>query len=167
MSTAWTAYPFKRALATAVAARSGITSLTPALVIRTDFPSLDEPITDSIVIGYRLEDQVERPTLTSDAAGPPLDEEVEVFCQVRTARPGAGETVAQLAEDRARVIIAEIDDELRGMSLSALSSTVGGQVFWARIRERSSILLDRRSGDTPMKVCLVQFRIRYRARTAP
>lgn len=159
MSTNWTAFPFKRALATAVAGRAGITALDPAPRILTYFPSEDEPVTDSIIIGHTSTDA------GSDRAhvgGPRYDETVDVECQIRVVRPGAGETPAQEAEDRAEALLAELDAEVR-----ANLPDVGDQSWGGRLANRESSLFAYLAGDgSPVMVCLIDFTVQYKARTS-
>lgn len=159
MSTNWTAFPFKRALATQVAARAGITGLEPDVRVLTYFPSEDEPLTDSIIIGHTSTDA------GSDRAhvgGPRHDETVDVECQIRVVRPGAGDTPAQEAEDRAEALLAELDSEVR----SNLPD-VGDQSWAGKLANRESSLFGYLAGDgNPVMVCLIDFTVQYKARTS-
>lgn len=157
MSTNWTAYDFKRDLADAVATRAGITGLTPTVRVLTYFPSPDEPLTDAVIVGHTLSDTKEKVTV----GGHRHDETVQVECQVRIARPGAGQDVASSAEDRAETILAEIDDEVRTNAPS-----VGNQTLTANLSDRTSSLFSWDTGDVPLKVCIVEFTVTYKARTS-
>ena len=160
MSVVWTAHPFKRALASAVAARAAIIALTPTVKVITYFPGADEPFADTIIVGYDLRDTVEKVTL----GGQTHEEDVDVLCEIRVIRPGGGQTVATAVEDRAALILAEVDKEIRTGSLAV----AGAQLINPGITARESILSSWQGQDGVMaKLCLIDFTVRYRAKTAP
>ena len=161
MSVNWTAYPFKRALATAVKARAGIIAFTdPTVKVITYFPNPDEPMADSIILGYDLRDTAEKVTL----GGQTHEEEVDVVSQVRVIRPGGGQSVADQVEDRAKLILAEIDSEIRTGTITV----VGAQIINPGITIRESVLSSWQSADgMAAKLCVIDFNIRYKAKTAP
>jgi len=159
MSVEWTAYPFKRALRSAVAARAGITGLTnPTVQTFTYLPGPWEPLVDAIVFGFNIEDTKELITV----GGQTHDEFVDIRSQVRTVRPGGGQTQAEAAEDRARAILAEIDDELRTNNITV----AGAQIINPHIAQRESGLFSIRMGEVAAKTCVVEFVVRYRAKTS-
>ena len=50
----WTAPAFLDALETALKARNGITTLTAKVGVLTYYPSVDEPLTEAIIIGWEV-----------------------------------------------------------------------------------------------------------------
>jgi len=126
----------------------------------TYFPSADEPFADTIILGYDLTDTVEKVTL----GGLTHEEEVDVLSQIRVIRPGGGQSVATEVEDRAATILAEIDAEIRGGTVSI----TGAQIINPGITSRESILTSWQSADgMAAKVCVIDFTVRYKAKTAP
>ena len=159
MSASWSAYSFKRALAVAVAARSGISGLEPVPQIVTFLPD-PKWMADAIIVGYGLTDDKEKVSL----GGQTHDETVNIVCQIRVARDGGGEAVAQEAEDRANAILAEIDTELRENPIAV----VGARIINPGIVARESLLFPTQSQDgVAVMRCVVEFTIRYRAKTTP
>lgn len=153
----WTAPDFLDKLETALNARSGITSLTPAVRILTYDPSIDEPLTDAIIIGHTVSDTNE-PAAVGQGR---YEETVSVQCEIRVIRPGAGSTPAKEARDRAKNLLGEIDNELR-TTLPA----VGDQTIRAHVASRDMSQFAYHGGAVPVRVCLIEFTIEYRARTS-
>lgn len=154
----WTAPDFFDKLETAVAARAGITGLTPKVRVITYFPSIDEALSDTLILGYEATDSNEPAALGQGA----YDETVDVECQIRIVRPGAGSTVARTARVRASNLLGEIDNELR-TNLAALQ--VGRQTISALITDRQMSQFPYQAGTTGVRVCTIDFTIRYAART--
>ncbi|MFP5330927.1 MAG: hypothetical protein ACLGHX_00975 [Acidimicrobiia bacterium] len=155
--SSWTAPEFMDELATAVAARSGITALTPKVRVLTYWPSADESITDALIL-YAAEDTAEHTVMNPSTK--PQDEEVNVEGEIRVARAGAGSTVAKACRDRAMTILNELDAQLR-----TAPPAVGQQTLRARLAGRRMDQFPSESGNAPVRVCLVNFTISYRART--
>lgn len=161
MTANWTAFPYKRALATKVAALEDVTSLTPKPRVLTYFPSPDEPLTDSIIIGHTSSDGGTR---RAHAGGPRFDEQVDVECQIRVVRPGAGQEAADQAEDRAEALLALLDAVIRNKDTAP---KVGDQSWAGKLANRSSDLFAYLAGEgSPVMVCLIDFTIQYNARTS-
>jgi hypothetical protein len=113
---------------------------------------------DAIILGFGLTDDKEKVSL----GGHTHDETVDVVCQIRVARDGGGETVAQEAEDRAQLILAEIDAELREDPIAVS----GAQIINPGIVFRESLLFPAQSQDgVAVMRCVIEFTIRYRAKT--
>ena len=153
----WTAPDFLDALETALEARAGITGLTPKVQILTYYPSVDEPLTDAIIIGYEVTD-VNEPAAVGQVR---YQETVDVQCEIRVIRPGAGETPSKAARDRAKNLLGEIDNELR-TTLPA----VGDQTVSAHVASRDMGQFAYHSGASAVRVCLIEFMIQYKARTS-
>lgn len=157
MSAAWTFDAFVDGVATAVAARPGITAMTPRVHVLTYWPTADAPISDALVLGYAGSDDNEPASLGNGG----FKEFVTVECLIRINRPGAGDTPANQARERAMAIL----DEVSGLLRSTSVPQVGVQTVTARISDRR---IDQfpTIGGTPARICEVQFNIRYEARTA-
>ncbi len=153
----WTAPDFLDVLETALNARPGITSLSPKVRVLTYYPSVDEPLSDAIIIGYEASDANEPAAL---GQGRYL-ETVDVLCEIRVVRPGAGSTVVKTARDRAKNLIGEIDNELR-----TTLPNVGDQTTAAHITSRDMGQYAYQAGAAAVRVCLIEFVIRYKARTS-
>lgn len=154
----WTAGAFKDALKTALEARAGVIGFTaPTVSVFTYWPGEDEWSTDTIVVGYTVADTNEPAALGNNS----YTEEVNVESQVLVVRPGAGETVAKTARDRASNMLGEIDNQLR-----TSPPAVGTQTISARISDRAMDEFPSISGGTAVRVCRIEFTITYKARTA-
>jgi hypothetical protein len=154
MSDQWTAFDFKRKLRAQVAARSGITSLTPTPRVISYFPSPDEPMTDLIIIGYTSVDSDEHQR--AHVGGHRFDEQVDIVSQIRVVRSGAGQDVADTAETRSEELLAEVDDEVRNNL-----PDVGDQSWAGKVIERESSMFATQS----QLVCVTEFVIQFKART--
>lgn len=160
MAANWTAFDFKRALATAVAARAAVVAFDPAVRVVTYFPSPEDQSGDLVILGYSSFDSEDHQR--AHAGGPRFDETVDVISQIRVLRLGAGQTVADAAEDRAEAILAEIDDEVRDNL-----PTVGNQSWAGKILDReSSLFAWNTSEGVGSIVCLIEFVVQYKARTS-
>lgn len=157
MSNEWTAFAFKRQLVDQVGAVLNVDPPTVRLV--TYFPSPDEPLTDTIIIGHTASDDKEQVTMAGDVSR--HDETVDLECQVRVVRTGSGEEPAREAEDRAALLLSIVDTQLRTDAPS-----VGSQTVNARVATRDAVLFASQSSDgVPLRVCLIDFVVTYKART--
>jgi hypothetical protein len=154
MTAEWTAFEFKRTLRAQVAARTGITGLTPTPRVVSYFPSTDESMTDLIIIGYTAVDSEDNER--AHAGGQRFDEQVDIVSQIRVVRSGAGQDTADTAETRAEALLAQVDEEVR-----TNLPTVGDQAWAGKIIEREGSLFALQSE----LVCVLEFVIQYRART--
>ena len=153
MSAEWTAFDFKRQLAALVEA--AVPSSTRVI---TYFPSPEEPITETVIVGHSINDDLEAVALGNKR----FDEAVNLECQIRVARPGAGQTPADEAEDAAAALLAVLDSALR-----TDPPTVGNQTLRASVASRDAALFAFQASDgVPLRVCLVDFVVSYRARTS-
>ena len=153
----WTGPDFLDALETAISARSGITGLTPTVRVLSYFPSIDEPLSDTIILGHTVSD-VNEPAAVGQKR---YEERVDVESEIRIVRSGAGSAPAKTARDRAKNLLGEIDNELR----TTLPS-VGQQTLSAHMTKRTMSQFPYKVGVTPVRVCLIEFTIQYKARTA-
>ena len=153
----WTAPDFLDALETALNARVGITGLTPKVRVLTYYPSVDEPLTDAIIIGFEVSDTNDPAALGQGR----YTEVVDVQCEIRVVRPGAGTTVAKKARDRCMNLLGEIDNELR-----TTLPQVGDQTISAHIATQNMAQFPYHSGTSAIRVCLIEFTIEYKARTS-
>ena len=143
---------------TALKARAGITGLTPKVGILTYYPSVDEPLTDAILIGFEVSDTNDPAALGQSR----YTETVIVDCEIRVVRPGAGTDVAKEARDRAANLLGEIDNELR-----TTPPQVGDQTISAKSENRHMAQYPYHSaGGSAVRVCLIEFTIEYKARTS-
>jgi hypothetical protein len=156
MSNEWTAFDFKRQLVDQV---SAVLSVDPPEVrLLTYFPSPEEPLTDAIILGHSINDDLEAVALGNQR----FDEAVNLECQVRVVRPGAGEEPAREAEDRAALLLSLVDTQLRTDPPS-----VGNQTLRAEVDSRDAALFAWQSGDgVAVRACIVDFVVSYRARTS-
>ncbi len=153
----WTGPDFLDALETAISARTGITSLTPNVRVLSYFPSIDEPLTDAIILGHTVTD-INAPAALGQNR---YEETVDIESQIRIIRPGAGTTPSKTVRDRAKNLLGEIDNELR-TTLPA----VGDQTISAHITTRTMSQFAYQAATTAVRVCLIDFTIQYKARTA-
>lgn len=153
----WTAPDFLDKLETALNARTGITTLTPKVRVLTYYPSVDEPLTDAIIIGFEVSDTNEPAALGQVR----YTETVDVDCEIRVVRPGAGSTPAKAARDRCKNLLGEIDNELR-----TTLPDVGDQTLSAHVASRNMAQFAYHSKSAAVRVCLIEFVIQYKARTS-
>lgn len=149
----WTAFAFKRALATKIEAA------LPDERVVTYFVNPDEEgLNDVIMVGHSLTDTKAQEKL----GGNRHREDVTVECQLRSIEYGAGETTAQAAEDRAVALLAEIDEIVR-----TDAPQVGDQTLSATLASRDAGLFAVVSQEgAAARVCLIDFTIQYRADTS-
>lgn len=152
----WTANAFITGLKTSLAARAGILAFIPVVRIVNYDPSIDEPMTDVIVVGHTVSDVNEPAALGQNR----YQETVDVECDIWIARPGAGDTPANDARVRAMDLLGEVDNQLR-----TAPPDVGDDTISARIATRAMLQRAHHSGETPVRLCLISFTIRYEART--
>lgn len=157
MSAAWTFDEFVDELATAVGGRSGITALNPEVRVFTYWPGPDAMVSDALVIGYAGQDDNEPAALGNQAH----KETVNVECLIRVLRAGAGTTPANQARERALVILDEVSAQLR-----TAWPQVGVQTTSAHVSDRRIDQYPSTASSTSVRVCEVEFTIRYQARTA-
>ena len=100
----WTAPDFLDVLEIALNARAGITGLTPKVGILTYYPSVDEPLTDAIIIGFEVSDTNDPAALGKGR----YTEVVDVQCELRVVRPGSGTPVPNKDRDRCMNRLAQI-----------------------------------------------------------
>lgn len=154
--SSWSAPDFLDQLKTLLDARASLTSLTPEPKVLTYWPSASEPLTDSIILPTASDD-TER--VVMNPTSNPSDEIVAVDGVVWVFRPGAGEEAAKAARDRAQVLLNELADQLRTTPPAVVHS---GRA-WIADRD-----MDQRPSDSegaPGRACVLEFTIRYRART--
>jgi hypothetical protein len=152
----WSAPDFLDQLKILLDARTGLTGLTPTVKVFTYWPALEESVTDAIILAS-AEDTDEQTVM--NPASKPRDEDVTVDGLIWVSRAGAGETIAQAARDRAQLILNEVDEQLRTIPPAVVLSRQAGIV---------SHRLDQRPSDSAgaaVRVCVLDFTIRYRART--
>jgi hypothetical protein len=156
----WTVPTFLDAMKVKLEADSTLLALDPAVQVYTAEPSLQITGSDVIVLGYSGEDD--------DDESPPLgnasrDERQNINCYVMVVRPGAGETTAKAARDRAATIIGIVDSILR-----TDPPPVGQNRYAMRIGSRRFQQYPSEVGgsSTPVRVSVVDFNINYRARTS-
>lgn len=159
MATDWTAFDMAEALRAAVAARAGITGLSPTVKVITYLPSPDEQMADAIIIGYLSEDADD--TMRAHVGGDQFEEVVDLVSRIQVTRPGAGQTVADTARDRAQALLSEVEAEVR-YNLP----TVGDQSRNGKIIERDAAVLATNREGAGALVCALDFTIRYTARTS-
>ena len=153
----WTAPDFLDALETALNARAGITGLTPKVRVLTYYPSVDEPLTDAIIIGFEVSGTSEPAAVGKGR----YTDAVTLDCEIRVVRPGAGSTPAKAARNRMSDLLGEIDNELR-----TTLPQVGDQTISAHIATQNMAQFPYHSGASAIRVCLIEFTIEYQARTA-
>lgn len=158
MSTNWTGFAFKRTLVTNVAADATITALSdPTVTVITYWPG--ERVADLIIIGDNFSDTAEPKNLQGTSGR--YEETVDVACQVRAFRPGAGDTVTQSVEDRLRTMLGVVDSQLR-----TARPSVGDQTTSAYITDRAFAVWAAQAGEVPGVAGKIDFTIRYKARTS-
>lgn len=155
MST-WTAPGFIDALVTAVAARSGITGLTPTVNIRTVWLPVEAASSDEVMF-YGAAD-VNNPAAIGNLR---YEETVTVDGEIRIIRAGASETVAKTGRDRVAAILGEIDDQLR-----TTPPSVGDQTISATLATRDIKAFADIADTTAVVVTLCDFTITYKSRTS-
>jgi hypothetical protein len=155
----WTAFDMTAALTTAVAARSGVTTLTPTVRVISYLPSPDEQMPDAIVIGYLAVDSDDHQR--AHAGGNRFDEEVNLISRVQVTRPGAGQDVANTVRTRAEVLLAEVDAEVR-----TNLPTVGDQAWAGKVVDRDMAVIATIRQGVAALVCAIDFNINYSARTS-
>lgn len=154
----WTFAELVDDLQAAVAARPGITGLTPLPQVRVSIPAADEPWADLIVLGVDASDTKEPVAIGTDRH----DEEVSVTCYTQAIRYGSGETEAKAARDRANLLLSEVDDEIR-----TNPPTVGDQQLRMKVTERDYKALPwEDSNGATLRLAQISFTIDYRARTS-
>lgn len=159
MTADWTVFAMATALKDAVAARAGITGLSPEVRVVTYLPSPDEQMPDAIVIGYLSADSADPER--AHAGGPRFDEEVSLISRVQATRPGAGQDVADTARARVQTLLAEVEDEVRDNL-----PDVGDQSWGGKIVDREAVTVATIRDGTPAMLAAVDFTISYRARTS-
>lgn len=161
MSTDWTAFDFQTKLAAQVTTAITAAALDPPEPrVLTYFPSPDESLTDTVVIGHVVSDTKEQVTLAAENAR--HDEEVTLECVIRVMRHGAGEDTAKAARDRAVVLLAVVDDEVRSNK-----PKVGNQTLSANISSRTGAFFPWITQEgAGVREALIEFDITYRARTS-
>ena len=160
MSYTWTAPDFKQKLVTQLEANAALAVLDPAPKILTYSPSVDEPLTDMIAVGYEYSDDTEAIALNSSTN--PYDETVTVRCGIRVVRPGAGSSASEAAENRAVALLAAVSTEVQKNR-----PAVGNQTLSARVTDRRAEIYPYKSAKgMPVRVCVIEFSVVYRARTS-
>jgi len=154
----WTAPDFVNQLVVALRARSAVVALAdPPVRVLDYWPSPDEVITDAVIIGHEVSDTSESAALGNRRR----TESVDVDGEVRVVRPGGGPVIAKAARDRAAVLLGELDDQLRDDW-----PDVGDQTEMAELASRRMLQFPSTADSgTPVRVCVVEFTVRYRART--
>lgn len=160
MSYVWTAPDFKQKIVTQLEQNAALAQLVPAVRVLTYSPSIDESITDLIAIGYEYSDDTE--AIALNAATNPYDEVVDVRCGIRVVRPGAGREASEAAEERAVELLAAVSTEVQ-----TNRPTVGNQTLKASVTDRRAEIFPYQTGKgVPVRVCVIEFSITYRARTS-
>lgn len=161
MSADWTAFDMAEALRAAVVAR--IAALDPALEptprVITYLPNPDEQLPDAIIIGYLSSDSEDNQR--AHVGGNRFNEEVGLTSRIQVTRPGAGQDVADTARARAQALLAEIDDEVRDNL-----PPVGDQSWGGIVVDRDAALIATNRDGTPAQLAVIDFTIRYVARTS-
>ena len=158
MSYAWTGPAFKQALVTQVNAISALQALRPKVRVLDYAPSIDEPLTDVISVGYEIADDNEVVVLGNQR----YDEVVTVECGIRVVRPGAGASPANDAEDRAVTLLAHVTDHVHQGA-----PKVGDQTLRARVTNRRFEGYPYQAKTMAVRVASIEFSIVYTARTSP
>lgn len=143
-------------------ARGDLAALTPDVRTFTFWPTFDPSVTDAIIVGYDA-----TATVTPAAIGRNrVDEDVTLRCQIRVLRPGAGETQAKAARDRAQTLYAAVDNELRTNHPELAGPD--DDVQYARCGSYDLAQFPTEVGDTPIPVraAVLEFEAIYRARVA-
>lgn len=157
MSHEWTGFAMRTALRTAVAARPGITNLTPEVRVVSYMPSPEEQMPDAIVIGYLIRDadEMERVALGANR----YDEVVSLLSRVQVTRPGAGQETADLASTRAQALLAEVETVVR----SALPDV--GDFSWAgKTVDREAVVIATIRENTGAMLAAIDFEVLFKAR---
>lgn len=161
MSTeTWTVPEWLDSMKSKIEADATVSAMEPDVEVYTAEPSAQVMTSDIIVLGYEGND--------NDEEGVPLgqgsrDETQLIKCYVQVVRPGAGETIAKEARDDAASIIRAVDGILRSSPPS-----VGSQTYATKLaaRDFAQFPSEVGSSSTPVRVCVIQFDIQYRARTS-
>lgn len=152
-------FEFKDLLKPQLEARGDLSVLDPVPTVYTVWPVLDYSVSDAIILGYTA-----RATRTPAAVGRNrVDEEPELDCQIRVMRAGAGEVVGKAARDRAAILIAAVDNELRTNHPEL--SGADDHTFWARISDYEPDEFPD-PGDAALRICVITFQILYKARVS-
>ena len=159
MAADWTAFDMVKALRIAVAARAGVTSLSPEVRVVSYLPSPEEQMPDAIVIGYMATDSDDNER--AHAGGTRFDEEVNLVSRVQVTRPGAGQDVADAVRLRSQTLLAEVDNEVRDNL-----PTVGDQAWAGKVINRESVVIATIREGVGAMLCAVDFDINYKARTS-
>ena len=141
--------------------RSDLLALSPVPTVYTAWPTIDFSITDSIILGFSG-----RSTREPAAVGRNrLDESPVLDSQVRIMRAGAGEVVVKAARDRAKTIVASVDNELRTNHPELAGAN--DDVLWSRVGTYEFAQFPAPAGgdpDVPLRVFVMDFEILYVAR---
>ncbi len=159
MATDWTAFDMAEALRAAVAARSGITSLSPSVRVITYLPNPEEQMADAIIIGYLSSDAEDEQRTKVGGTG--FEEVVNLISRIQVTRAGAGQDIADTARARAEKLLSEVEAEVR-YNLP----TVGDQSRNGKIIERDAAVLATNREGAGALVCALDFTIQYTARTS-
>ena len=152
----WTAPAFIDALVTAVAARSGITALTPTVNIRTIWLPPEAGGSDEVML-YGATDINEPAAL----GGGRYEETVTISGQIRIKRPGASETVAKAGRDRIAEILGEFDAQLRTGLPQVGDQTISGKLATRDLKAFADIV-----DTTAAVITITEFTIVYKSRTS-
>lgn len=149
-------------LKTQLEARADLLALTPLPTVYTAWPTIDYSITDAIILGYDARAPRDPESLGRNR----LDEQVTLDSQVRVMRSGAGEAKAKICRDRAALIVAAVDNELRTNHPELAGAD--DHVLWARIGSYTMSQFPDPGGEGgAMRVAVIEFEAIYRARIAP
>ena len=144
-------------------AHADLLALTPVPKIYTAWPTLDYSVTDSVICGYDTRSPREPSSLGKNR----VDELAVLDSSVRVMRAGAGEVVVKEARDRAKLIVTAVDNSLRTNHPELAGAD--DDVLWSRIGSYELAQFpDPGGGDpaVPLRICVVEFEIIYRARVA-
>lgn len=142
-------------------ARADLLALDPVPTVFTAWPTVDFSITDSIITGYL----VTAPREPAAVGRNRVDETVGIDAQVRVMRAGAGEKIVKVARDRATLIVAAVDNELRTNHPELAGAN--DDVLWSRIADYELAQFPDPAGSdppVPLRICVLTFTILYVAR---
>ena len=158
MADAFTGPDFLDSLVTKCEADPTLNGYSPTVSVYDYWPSQQEPLTDALILGYRITDDSEW-SATGQLRG---EDTVRVECAIECLRAGAGRIPARAARQQVRDILQRVHEIVRDDR-----PVVGEQTIVAKLvsRDMQQYPVEIGDGKTPARVCSVEFVIGYTART--
>lgn len=156
---AWTAPDMIDGLETLFNADGTLSALDPGLDVFTYDPSPDEIDTDVMLVGFEASDSQDYAALGQSRT----KQDVTLKCLIIIWRPSGVSTAAKTARDRAEAILDRVEVIVRDTPPS-----VGDQTISAIVTNRAMQQFPSEVGSegVPVRVCKIEFDIRYESRTS-